>query len=396
MNTNPTVVGTNTQTVQTSQTVTNGTTVITTTVTRGVTTRVVTTDHTVSENATHQTVETTVTTVDTTPVTVVTTNTTPVTTTTCTVNRTTTTYSDNTSTTNDSAQNCSSTVSNTVTSTTSTTDEVITDIATSNVSGRIDQLVEFNNYNYILNSSLGRDLFRRDWITTENGRMYINVNNNRSTFDNGYKVNGQVYGVGVEKDINAVTVVGLRANRANSNLNGTDSVSRQQKDHFAVYGTKRTEVIDLHADLNFAKNNYGSTRHIGPYSNSLSTSGTDTWITVSGSKEVMPGVTPYLGVTTGKQKIDGYTESGSALTARTVNGISTNLNYATTGVNISKDVEKVNLSVTASANTDNLQTIKISVDTFADEKIKLSISATETRYKNIRNTSVGIGLNVKF
>jgi hypothetical protein len=283
-----------------------------------------------------------------------------------------------------------------VSSTTTTTNEVITDVATSEVSGRIDQLTEFNNYNYILNSSLSRDLFRRDWITTENGRMYINVNENRATFGSGYNANGQIYGIGVEKDINAVTIVGLRANRANSSLNRADSISRQQKDHFAVYGTKRTEVIDLHADLNIAKNNYSSTRHIGPYSNSLSTSGTDTWITVSGSKEVMPGVTPYLGVTTGKQKIDGYTENGSALTARTVGDRNANLNYATIGVNISKDIEKINVSVDAAVNTDNLQTIKLSLDTFADEKVRLSISATETRYKSIRNTSVGIGLNVKF
>jgi hypothetical protein len=342
----------------------------------GVTTTTVTTANAVSEDAANQTVTTTVTT----------TNSTPTTTTTCTTPTTVATYSDNSTTITNGTQTCVDTI----------TVATVSSDAVSAVSGRIDQLSQFDNYNYILNSSLGRDLFRRDWIETENGRMYINVNNNRSTFNNGYTADGRVYGVGVEKDIDAVTIIGLRANKATSDLKGTDSVNNQKKDHVAIYGTKRTDIINLHADLNIAKNNYSSTRHIGPYSNSVSTSGTDTWITLTGSKEVVPGVTPFAGVTAGKQKIDGYTETGSSLTARTVGDRSANLNYATVGVNISKDVEKVNLSVTASANTDDLQTIKISVDTFADEKVKLSISATETRYKNIRNTSVGIGLNVRF
>lgn len=353
-----------------------GTDIVNTSSTVGATTTTVSTSNAVSEDAETQTVTTTVTTTHSTPTTV----------TTCTTPTTVTTYSDNTTTTTNGTQSCSNT----------TTVAVVSSDAVSAVSGRIDQMSAFENYNSILNSSLERDLFRRDWTPTENGRMYINVKNHRSSSDTGYTADGKIYGIGVEKDIDEVTVIGLRANRAKSNLDGVDSNSSQQKDHFAVYGTKRTDVADLHVDVNIAKNNYSSARKIGPYSNSLSTSGTDTWITVSGSKEVVTGITPFVGITTGKQTVDGYTEGGSTLTARTVDGRTTNLNYATAGVNISKDIEKVNVSITASANTNDLQSIKLSLDTFADKNAKLSLSATETRYKNIRNTSVGVGVNVKF
>jgi hypothetical protein len=353
-----------------------GTDIVVTSSTTGATTTTVSTSNAVSEDAEAQTVTTTVTTTSSTPTTV----------TTCTTPTTVTTYSDSTTTTTNGAQTCSST----------TTVATVSSDAVSAVSGRIDQMSAFENYNHILNSSLGRDLFRRDWTPTDNGRIYINVKNHRSAADAGYSADGKVYGFGVEKDIDGVTVIGARANRAKSNLDGTDSNSSQQKDHVAVYGTKRTDAVDLHVDVNVAKNSYNSERQVGPYSNSLSTSGTDAWITVSGSKEVVPGITPFVELTTGRQTVDGYTEGGSALTARTVDGSTANLNYATVGVNVSKDIEKVNVSVTATTSTNELQSIKLSLDTFADKNAKVSLSATETKYRNTRNTSVGVSVNVKF
>ena len=314
----PVVVSTSTETVQTSQTVSNGTTDTVTTVTRGETVRVTEVEHEVGETTTEQTVEQTTTHTDTTPITTTIVETTPVTTETCTVERTTTTYDDNSATTSDSAESCSSTTTDSIVTTENTVDEVVVTPIVDIFTGRIDQLATVQD----ITSSITRRL-------TFNGVQGIRASHE---YDNG--MGGSTSGItigGTKTNDNGV-ILGAGFAKFSTSIDDNDNNSATADTTVLDGSIGRTvDTGTVTFGVRHGMTDYTMGRTIGPWANTGATSGTDTStrLMFEGNGERLA---PVIGYTRGKRTTDAYAEGGDTLTARSVNETSEMYGYGTIGL----------------------------------------------------------------
>jgi hypothetical protein len=137
--------------------------------------------------------------------------------------RTTSTWSDGTTTYTDSANSTAVSVTN----------QVDTSVANDSFSGRIDQMNYLGNLNRQLDRGLNMDAFRQDGYTDAEKKikMYVNASGAKSSINNGYNANSQIYGLGIEKEINPAWRLGAQYNRVHTAMDGTDSNTAQNKDH---------------------------------------------------------------------------------------------------------------------------------------------------------------------
>jgi hypothetical protein len=140
-------------------------------------------------------------------------------------------------------------------------------------------------------------------------------------------------------------------------MTGVDSTGSMNKSHVGLYRLYRGENTLLQTDLGFANNGYNVNRTIeNEFNNASKTSGNDVWLSNRLYNTTKDNVRPFVGVTVGRSTVDGYTETGSIQSARTVAGTSSNMNYAEAGVQFNKPVGPVNLFGELSATTDGFTT----------------------------------------
>ena len=373
----PTIVSTATGTPTVTTSTSTGTTVTTSAVTKSTTVRVITTAHAVSESTTTQTVDTTVTTVDTTPITTVVTNTTPVTTTTCTTPTTVTTYSDGSTTTANGSQTCTDSTTNTVTTTSSTIDDVQTNVATAQATGRIDQLATAQD---ITNTMIRGLEF--------NGLTGLAADHK---YDNGMTGSTKGFTLGGKKDLESGVIIGGGLARFSTDVddadNNTAGASTTVLD--ANIG-KRVENGTVTFGLRHGMTDYSISRTIGNWTNTGSTSGTDSSarLMFEGNGEKLK---PVVGYTRGKRTTDAYTEGGDALTARSVAESSEMYGYATIGGTVDFGL----LDVTALRHTDNVNQLSVGLEKESNT-INWELRLNRTMTNQGDTNSVSAGLNIKF
>jgi hypothetical protein len=113
----------------------------------------------------------------------------------------------------------------------------------------------------------------------------------------------------------------------------------------------------LQTDLGIATNGYNVNRTIeNEFNNSSKTSGNDVWLSNRLYYTAMDTIRPFAGVTVGRSTVNGYTEAGSIQSARTVAGTNSNMNYAEAGVQVNKQIGKINVFGELSATTDGFTT----------------------------------------
>ena len=281
----PTVVGT-----------APGTPIVTTSSSAGASTTSTSTSYAISENDTHQTFTTTVTT----------TTSTPTTTTTCTTPTTVTTYSDDTTTTANGTQTCAS---NTTTVTTSSD-------AVSEVRGRIDQMSTLTD----INRFVGRDL-------NFDG---VNAVGQKHDYENG--MTGETVGFSAgHKIVNDNNVIfGLGGARLSTDIDDKTNTASADSTVANITLGKRLEKADVEVNVTHMNTDYSYTREIGSNTHGATASGKDTTVTATVTRrdEVFQ---PVVGIARGKRTVEGYTETGSSATARTVNKDSEYYTYGIVG-----------------------------------------------------------------
>jgi hypothetical protein len=139
-------------------------------------------------------------------------------------------------------------------------------------------------------------------------------------------------------------------------------------------------------------NDYATTRTIGDFTNSGATAGTDTWVTATfiGNGE---RVRPVLGITSGFRQVDGYSEAGSAQTARTVTDSNNWYTYGTVGAQAT-----IKEGVTAQAlhHTDGVDSLSLIVKKDLEKDTTLTAGVTRSISDNGAANSVIVGLVKKF
>lgn len=304
--------------------------------------------------------------------------------------RTTSTWSDGTTTYTDSANSTAVSVTN----------QVDTSVANDSFSGRIDQMTYLNNLNKQLDRGLNMDAFRTDGYTDEQKKitMYVNASGARSNMGDGYNAKSQIYGLGIEKEINPAWRLGAQYNRVNTTMDGTDSKTAQDKNHFGLFSVYTTEKdIKIVNNLGYADNTVKGNRTVeNVFNNSHSTSGDNIWLNNRVYAPDTKGFRPYAGVTVGKSTVGGYEEGGSIQSARTVNKNTDNYTFGEAGVRYEKEINKFRLIGDVGTTTDSITTGAATVAYSPTKTGSIALTAATQHGNNINTNTISLRGIIRF
>lgn len=353
-----------------------GTPIVNSTSSVGATTNVTTTTNSVSENNTTQSVTTTTTVA----------STTPTTTNTCTTPTTVTTYSDGSTTTTNGSTTCAS----------STTNASTTSSSSSVISGRIDQYAMLDGISLNINRSLNHNIMRQDGIKYENGTFYINggIINSKAS---GYNADGKQYGFAIERNIRNNWSLGVTYNNIITNMSGVDSSANMTKNHIGLYSIYRGEKMLLQSDLGYVDNTFSVNRNIeNILNNSSSSKGSDMWLSNRIYSIVNDNIRPFIGYTYGRTNFNGYTETGSLVSARTVAGSRTDINYGEAGLQVIMPVKRVNVFGELSTTTDSFTLAGLGIAIPVANNGALTVTFTNTHKDGISNHRTMAGIRIRW
>ena len=304
--------------------------------------------------------------------------------------RTTSTWSDGTTTYSDSANSTAESVTN----------QVDTSVANDSFNGRIDQMNYLGNLNKQLDRGLNMDVFRQDGYTDAEKKitMYVNASGAKSSINNGYNANSQIYGLGIEKEIKSNWRLGAQYNRVNTTMDGTDSKTAQDKNHFGLFSVYTTEKdIKIVNNLGYADNTVKGNRTVEHvFNNSHSTSGDNIWLNNRVYAPDTKGFRPYAGVTVGKSTTGGYEEGGSIQSARTVNKTTDNYTYGEAGVRYEKEINKFRLIGDIGTTTDSVTTGSATVAYAPTKTGSIALTAATQQGDNINTNTISLRGIIRF
>jgi hypothetical protein len=301
--------------------------------------------------------------------------------------RTTSTWSDSTTTFVDASPVTAVTVSN----------SVATSVANDSFSGRVDQYEQLAELNTGINRSLNSQLFRKDMVDGKGYRMYMGAAHLDSSAGNGYDAKSDKFNIGVEKDVKEYWTLGAQFTRVNTSLDGVDSDSKQNKNHYGAYSILTRNDWILKTDLGLADNSLKSNRNVaGLFYNASSTDGNDWWLSNRVYTPSLKGFRPYAGYTYGKDKRDAYTETGSVQSYRTVASVTETNDYTEIGVRYDKTINKLILSGEAGVSSDSYKDIKGEVSYLVNPRSRISITASRQEHKDLSTNQIGLFGKIDF
>lgn len=315
-----------------------------------------------------------------------TTTTTPMVTTLVTKVRTTSTWSDSTTTYVDATPVTTETLWN----------DVSTAITNDSFSGHIDQQEQLATLNVGINRSLNSDPFRRDMVEAGRGRMFLIGTKLDSSMGNGYSADSDRFGGGFEVDVFPNWTVGAQYNRVNTTMKGTDSNTKQGKNHFGLYNiiTKNDWIVK--SDLGIANNSITSNRNVeNLFFNASKTDGTDVWFSNRVYTPEMKGFRPYAGVTLANNKRDAYEETGSVQSYRTVEEESSNESFGELGLRYEKRINKLTLAAEGGITSDSYKDIKGTV-AYNINKGQVLLSVARQTKDDLSTNTIGITGKIDF
>lgn len=316
-----------------------------------------------------------------------TTVTTPMTNTVSSLVRTTSVWSDSTTTTSDSTPTNTNTLWN----------DVSSSVANASFSGRVDQYEQMAEINNGINRNLNSDAFRKDMLDTGKYRAWVTGGGLRSSADNGYSARSDRFSMGAEKDITENWILGGQYNRINTSLNGSDSSTKQGKDHFGAYSIYTKNNWILKTDVAYADNSLKSNRNVEQvFFNASSTTGSDYWLSNRLYTPSLKGFRPYAGYTYGKSKRDGYQETGSIQSYRTVANVNETVDYSEIGVRYDKTISKLTLSGEVGTTSDNYTDVKATAAYDINNRSKVLLSAGRQTKSDLSTNTIGATVVLDF
>lgn len=305
--------------------------------------------------------------------------------------RTTTTWSDGTTTISDSGETTTTTLSN----------NLSTSSANDSFSGKINQMSMLSDLNTTLNRSLNMSAFRGDGIKGDKSTVFVNGGGMNTRGLDGYTAKGEQYGLAAAYEVSNDIRVGLQYNRAQNTLRGSDSTTSQDKDHFGAFGVYNVNDAILEANLGYAINNISSSRNIPgiDFSNNHKTNGTDVWLSGRAYAPQLPeveGLRPFVGFTTGRSTVNGYTESGSIQSARTVGKSVDNYDHGELGLRYDTKIGDFKIGGELSNTTSNMKTASLRVAYDVNKDSQVAISGARRTYNNQTTDSVTLLGVIKF
>ena len=212
----------------------------------------------------------------------------------------------------------------------------------------------------------------------------------KSGYDNG--MTGSTKGIqlgGVKTGDNDISI-SLGGARMSTSIDGNGDSAKADTNALALGISRKTEEGTVGVSVRHAMTDYTFNRTIGDFSNAGETSGTDTSVSLSFSPNTGK-INPVLGYTRGKRTVDGYTETGSIQSARTITDSSDMYGYGTIGLR--GDLGLVDF--TAMHHTDGVNDISLGLEKETDS-LTWRIQATRSMTDLGNTNSVSAGITLKF
>ena len=206
-------------------------------------------------------------------------------------------------------------------------------------------------------------------------------------FDNGMKGSSRGFAVGGTKQNDEGLIVGAGfANVQTTLKNNDDRADATVRAGQVTIGKNNTVVKVTHAMMD-----YGMERTIGDFSNSATTQGTDSSVSIRYTADTGK-IKPILGLTAGRNKVNGYTEAGSIQSARSVASTTKDYKFATVGASTTIGI----FDVTAMHHTDKTNEATIGINKTSQSGSKFGINVARTETKLGSTNSVVAGITIKF
>jgi hypothetical protein len=208
----------------------------------------------------------------------------------------------------------------------------------------------------------------------------------KNKFDNGMTGNTKGFAIGgTRTNDEGLTIGGGFANVKTELKNDVDRGDATTRAGQVLVGKNNITAKVTHAMID-----YGMERTIGDFSNSATTSGTDTSLNIQYKGE--GNFKPIIGYTVGQNKINEYTESGSIQSARSVAKNVDNYKFATVGAEASIGM----FDIAALHHTDNTNEVRAGVNKTTDSGSTFGINVARTKTKLGTTDSIVAGLSIKF
>jgi len=234
--------------------------------------------------------------------------------------------------------------------------------------------------------------------TTDKVRVFSNNYYAWSSGDYGYSGKTLIIGGGLEIDIKPTWTIGGQYNNMNIDLGGVDSTSKLLKSHFGIFNMFRGNTFSLLTNAGYSQNKYNVSRNVqGVFNNESSTEGKEWFVNNRLFWHLNKNVRPFVGYTVGNYQRDGFTESGSVQSRRTVDAINKTSHSGEVGLNIShrfggKKKDLFGVTVGGSYQTSGLIEASASVD----YKEMVVIEGIHQINDGVSNTAVSAKLKFKF
>ncbi len=260
--------------------------------------------------------------------------------------------------------------------------------------GRIDQLETLDGINDGINGLLNHEPSN----TKERLRVFENNRFVQSYNADGYTADSKIFGGGFEFDVTKGWVVGFQYNRININLNGVDSTTQQNKDHFGVFSELRGNTFTLNTNAAIANSTYKYNRTVeGVFNNAGETTGNEWWVSNRLYWHLHKAVKPFVGYTVQNVNRNAYNETGSLESARSVTSFNQTTHVGEVGVKMEtrfggKKKDLFGVSVEGSYGTDSSYGVTAAVD----YKEMLFVEGSHGVNNGVTNNSVAAKVKFKF
>jgi len=278
--------------------------------------------------------------------------------------------------------------------TTSQVSPVVTSHDYTDYFGRVDQLAVLDGINDGINGFLNHE------PTSGKQRLRVFENNRfvQSYNADGYTSDSKIFGGGFEIDVTKGWTLGAQYNRVNINLNGVDSSTQQNKDHFGLFSELRGNTLTLNTNAAIANSNYKYNRNVeGVFNNAGETTGTEWWVSNRLYWHLNKSVKPFVGYTVQNVRRNAYTETGSAESARSVDATSNTTHVGEVGLKLEtrfggKKKDLFGVGVDGAYATDSSYGITASVD----YKELLFVEGSHGVNNGVTNNSVAAKVKFRF
>ena len=232
-----------------------------------------------------------------------------------------------------------------------------------------------------------------------NAQAMQNISTREINFDgvnilNDTASNGSTRGfaVGGKKALDNDMTISAGLGRVTNSTASTDGSATADTTLLNLNGSKKIEHGTVSVNLTHGIMDLTASRTIGDFANAGTTSGTDTSV---GVRFVVDGETirPVIGYTRGRTTVDGYTETGSIQSARTITDTTDYYGYATVGAQFTL---APGVEAQALRHTDGVNVLSLDVNR-AWEEDKVFVFGVSRSMGDLSNTtSIGASINWKF